>query len=168
MRAEAREAGALLGALRLAAERKAQATVEMAIVVPVLVALAIIAYNLMLYSSAVARFDRVAPDIVIAHISSPATGEGHSRDSARATAELELARAMGDLPVEVDISPEETEGAGDSIFRLVGSPGAYRCSMLFRPWPSRFSIAGISLSVPFGLHHERRVVVDSWRPGVVM
>ena len=48
-------------------EERAQATVEMAVVTPVLLVLALIVYNVMIFASAVARFDRVVPDIVLAH-----------------------------------------------------------------------------------------------------
>lgn len=47
-------------------EERAQATVEMAVVTPVLLVLALIVYNVMIFASAVARFDRVVPDIVLA------------------------------------------------------------------------------------------------------
>ena len=40
-------------------EERAQATVEMAVVTPVLLVLALIVYNVMIFASAVARFDRV-------------------------------------------------------------------------------------------------------------
>ena len=40
-------------------EERAQATVEMAVVTPVLLVLALIVYNVMTFASAVARFDRV-------------------------------------------------------------------------------------------------------------
>lgn len=53
-------------------ETRAQATVEMAVVAPVLIVLALIVYNIMMFLSATARFDRVAPDIVLAHAASPA------------------------------------------------------------------------------------------------
>ena len=62
-------------------EERAQATVEMAIVAPVLIVLALVAYNAMMFASAVARFDRVAPDVVLAHAVSP-VGDGGA-DAAR-------------------------------------------------------------------------------------
>lgn len=52
-------------------EERAQATVEIAVVTPVLLVLALIVYNVMIYASAVARFDRVVPDIVLAHAVAP-------------------------------------------------------------------------------------------------
>lgn len=42
-------------------EERAQATVEMAVVTPVLLVLALIVYNVMVFASAVARFDRPVP-----------------------------------------------------------------------------------------------------------
>ena len=60
-------------------EERAQATVEMAMIVPVLLVLALIVYNVMIFAGAVARFDRVVPDIVLAHAVAP---DGEGDDSA--------------------------------------------------------------------------------------
>ena len=49
-------------------EEHAQATVEMAVVTPVLLVLALIVYNVMIFASAVARFDRAVPDLSLIHI----------------------------------------------------------------------------------------------------
>ena len=68
---------------RLLNEERAQATVEMVVAAPVMIVLALIAYNLADFSAAVARFDRVAPDIVMAHAVSP-EGEGGAGASAGA------------------------------------------------------------------------------------
>ena len=61
-------------------EERAQATVEMAVVTPVLLVLALIVYNVMIFASAVARFDRVVPDIVLAHA---VASEGEGDESCR-------------------------------------------------------------------------------------
>lgn len=66
-------------------EERAQATVEMAVVTPVLLVLALIVYNVMIFASAVARFDRVVPDIVLAHA---VASEGGGR--------RKLCRCLGD------------------------------------------------------------------------
>ena len=57
-------------------EERAQATVEMAVVTPVLLVLALIVYNVMIFAGAVARFDRVVPDIVLAHARHAGTASG--------------------------------------------------------------------------------------------
>lgn len=152
-------------------EERAQATVEMAIVVPVLLVLALITYNLMQFLAATARFDRVAPDIVLAHGVSPALADGQAGTAASACEEIDrqLTLAMEGYNVEVDVSSEQgtSEEGGDPMLGLVGSLRTYRCSFTYEPWPRSFSIAGVSLGAPALLRHEREVTVDPWRSGVV-
>lgn len=147
-------------------ETSAQAMVEMAVVLPTLLVLALIVYNLMLYAAAVVRFDRVAADVVMAQGVSPAGGE-EAADAVEAV-EGELARAMGDYPVEVSVSCDEEGTESAAMLSLVGALHTYRCTMRFSPWPSGLSIAGVRLGAPAVLEHERAVTVDPWRPGVVM
>ena len=72
-------------------EKRAQATVEMAVVAPVMIILALIVYNLMQFACAVARFDRVAPDVVLAQGVSP---QGDATLGKTATVESALQEAM--------------------------------------------------------------------------
>lgn len=157
--------GGLLG------EQRAQATVEMAIVVPVLLVLALITFNLMLFLAATARFDRIAPDVVLAHGVSPAGVEGQS-SGAQGCEEIErqLSAAMEGYGVEVEVTCEEGSfGEGEeSMLSLVGALRTYRCSFTYKPWPQGFSIAGVDLGAPFELKHERPVTVDPWKPGVIV
>lgn len=144
---------------------RAQAMVEMVVVVPVLVVLALIVYNLGVFAAAVARFDRLAPDIVMARAVSAGEGEGARADIVRGA--LEEAMAGYGLEIEVVEEVEEGEGAVDALVSLVAPLRTYRCTMRYAPWPSSFSIAGVSARVPAFLSHERAVTVDVWRSGVV-
>lgn len=148
-------------------EARAQATVEMAVVAPVLIVLALIVYNIMLFVCATARFDRVAPDIVIAQAVSPGGGSGADDISERIAEQIE--GAMGGYDIEVEVT---CDGGGssedDSLLTLVGGLRTYRCVMRMRTWPGSISIAGVAMGAPIELNHERAVVVDPWRPGVVM
>lgn len=148
-------------------EARAQATVEMAVVTPVLIVLALIVYNLMVFLSATARFDRVAPDVVLAHAVSPASDGGGAASEAE-TVRLQLERAMEGYEVEIEVVEEADASEGDTLLSLVGAQRTYRCTMVYRPWPQGLSIAGVSMGAPFALRHERPVTVDPWRPGVVM
>lgn len=155
--------------LRRMGEERAQAVVEMAVVTPVLIVLALIVYNVMLFSSAVARFDRVAPDIVVAHAVSPAGSVGADGGSSAGEVASQLEHAMEGYDVEVEVSVEGAgEAAGESLLSLVGSLHTYRCTMRMHPCPSRLSIAGVNLGAPAVLAHERTVTVDPWRPGVIV
>ena len=142
----------------------AQATVEMAVTAPVLIVLALIVFNTMSFASAVARFDRVAPDIVLAHGVSP---EGDGGMAAVDAVESHLGDAMEGYDLEIEVTCEDAAADG-SMLSLVGGLRTYRCTMRYAPWPSGLSIAGVDLGAPALLSHERSVTVDPWRPGAVM
>lgn len=144
--------------------RDAQATVEMAAVCPVLIVLALVSYNVMRFTSLVARFDRVAPDIVLAHGAAPA-GEGRSDASEEIASRLSEAMGEG---VAVEVERVADGAAGDSVPALIGSADTYRCRMAYRPWPGDFSLAGVRFGAPLELVHERETTVDPWRPGAVV
>ncbi len=151
-------------------ERRAQAVVEMAIVTPVLIVLALISCNLMIFAAAVARFDRVVPDIVLAHAVSPAgmaSASGEQDVTEVVAAQIEQAMAGYD----VEITVERSIGVGEDdggMLALVGALHTYRCTMSYTPWPGGLSIAGVDMGSPLALKHVRETVLDPWRPGVVM
>lgn len=150
-------------------EERAQATVEMAMIMPVLLVLALIVYNVMIFAGAVARFDRVVPDIVLAHAVAPG-GEGDdSVVDASATVQAQIRDAMEGYELEIEVSSEQGAAATDGgLLSLSGTFRTYTCTMRYEPWPGSLSIAGFSLGAPAVLTHERAVTVDPWRPGVVM
>ena len=150
-------------------EERAQATVEMAVVTPVLLVLALIVYNVMVFASAVARFDRVVPDIVLAHAVVP-EGEGdESFIDASATVQTQILNAMEGYDLQIEVSSEQGAATSDGgLLSLSGTFRTYTCTMHYEPWPSSLSIAGLSLGAPAQLSHERVVTIDPWRPGVVM
>lgn len=150
-------------------EERAQATVEMAVVAPVLLVLALIVYNVMIYASAVARFDRVVPDIVLAHAVAP-SGEGDDDSiDASVTVQAQIQHAMEGYDLQIEVSSEQGTTTSDGgLLSLSGTFRTYTCTMRYEPWPSSLSIAGVSLGAPAKLSHERAVTVDPWRPGVVM
>ena len=158
-----------MGILTGLREECAQATVEMAVVTPVLLVLALIAYNVMIFAGAVARFDRVVPDIVLAHAAAPG-GEGdESSIDASATVQAQIQDAMEGYDLQVEVSSEQGTASSDGgLLSLSGTFRTYTCTMHYEPWPSPLSIAGVSLGAPAVLTHERAVTVDPWRPGVVM
>lgn len=150
-------------------EERAQATVEMAVVTPVLLVLALVVYNVMIFASAVARFDRVVPDIVLAHaVASEGEGDESPAD-ASATVQTQILNAMEGYDLQIEVSSEQGAKASDGgLLSLSGTFRTYTCTMHYEPWPTSLSIAGVPLGAPTTLSHERAVTVDPWRPGVVM
>lgn len=155
-------------------EQRAQATVEMAVVAPVMLVVALIVYNVMTFVCITARFDRVAPDIVLAHGISPSGDATGSLSAAGAAAMVEerLVRAMGNEGVVVEVSVEgqaEEDGAdGGPLLNMVGGLRTYRCTLRYVPWPLDISIAGVDMGAPLELTHAKVVTVDPWRSGVVV
>ena len=127
-------------------EERAQATVEMAMITPVLLVLALIVYNVMIFAGAVARFDRVVPDIVLAHAVSPG-GEGDdSVVDASATVQAQIQDAMEGYELQIEVSSEQGTAATDGgLLSLSGTFRTYTCTMRYEPWPGSLSIAGFSL-----------------------
>lgn len=147
-----------------------QMTVEMAVLMPVTIVVALIAYNLVRFVGACSLFDRAAADCVIAHGVSPSGDGGDGPDVESVRAALEGALPEGSCEVSV-----KAEGAGSTVapsgavsFPLSPSLTTFTCTLRYRPLPSSFVLAGVGFSPPLALVHERSVVVDCHRPGVVV
>ena len=102
--------------------------VELAVVLPLVITVAIVVFNLMAFLEASARFDRVAPGAVLAMGVSPAGSEGGTADAVRSVqAAIEHAMA-GVWAVEVSV---ETQGAWE------GSPNT-NVGFSFAPHLTRY------------------------------
>lgn len=138
--------------------QRGQMVVELAMMVPVVIVVAIIIANLAYYASLCARFDRIAPDIALAHGVSP-TGE---QDARGAVGEIEsaLAEAMGDGSLDISVRTEPLDLATDGVLSI--SPFRVRivCSMGYRPHPTLLSLAGVTARLPVVATHEASVVAD--------
>ena len=80
-----------------------------------------------------------------------------------------LSLAMGGSPCVVRVSAERLDdGAGGASFEISPFLTRYTCSMTFAPWPRELRLPGVSLEAPAVLSHSRELVVDRFRPGVVI
>lgn len=147
---------------------RGQATVELAALMPVVIVVALTTYNLARYVALCATFDRVSYDAVIAQ------GVAPSGTQTSIVAAGEVGRCIEsalDTPTtcSVEVSAERVGMSGETR-GLFLSPllTRFRCTLVFRPWPSTFTIAGVAYDTPLALRHERALVVDRYRPGVVI
>lgn len=135
-----------------------QMVVELAVLLPVVIVVALISYNVLRFSAACARFDRVALDCVVSQgVSAPGAQASYA---AAPLVEAAIREAMGgddDLVVAVS----EQAGNLPHLTR-------FTCELSMRPWPSRLTVAGVRLGAPHLLRHERSLTVDRYRPGVVL
>lgn len=144
--------------MRACSGREGQMAVELAILVPVAIVVALISLNLMRFVDACAAFDRMSLDAVVAQGVSPAGDQ--SGALAAEQVRTCIADALGREDVcEVEVSAESCGGA--SLLTR------YICTLVFKPWPRVLRLPVVSLEAPFGLRHQRELVVDRYRPGVV-
>ncbi len=160
------------GRARRAPGEKGQMTVELAVLVPPAIVTALIVFNLMGFIDACAAFDRLSLAAVTAHGVAPAgvqTGPAAAEEVRSAIADA-LGRE-GSCEVRVSAQAAGQDSAdGASCGSLVISPllTRYTCTLLYRPWPRFLRMPGITLEAPLALRHERSLVVDRYRPGVVI
>ena len=130
-------------------------TVELAVAFPVLLIVAVIAVNALLFFSECAAFDRIAREAVRVHAASPAYGQG--LEQSRALVADEVERAFEKPYLAVRVAVEGTDG------------GHARFTATLEFFPTLFGL-GLKSSV-FGvalphLEHAVALAVDPYKPGV--
>ena len=134
-----------------------QMTVELAVTMPVLIIVAVIAVNALTFLGDCAAFDRIAHGAVRVHASSLAYGQDASQSAA--LVEQEIRAAMGRDNLEVSVSRAGTGADFDEYrARLSYSPTLFGMGL-------RSEVFGVSLPE---LVHETSYVVDVYKPGVIL
>ena len=147
--------------------RRGQMTVELAALVPVVVVVALVTVNLMEFLVLCSRFDRASLDAVVSQGVAPGGAQTHV--AATEAVRSALADAMDSGRCEVDVRSEDVgEGSRGTSFAISPLLTRYVCTMSFAPWPRELRMPGISLRSPVLLRHRRELVVDRYRPGVVV
>ena len=134
-----------------------QATVELAVVFPVLVVVAVVAVNALLFFSECAGFDRLVRDAVRVHATSPAYGQGLEQSRALVAGTVEQALDRPYVAARVVV-----EGADGGCVRFTAtlefSPTLFGMGM-------RSSVLGVELP---RLEHSVSMVVSPYKPGVLL
>lgn len=152
---------------RLPHEDMGQMSVELAILIPVVVVVALIGWNLMRYVQYCARFDQLAADAVISQGVSPG-GVATQVDAARAVRQT-IQDAMGSgVEIQVEASAVGRDGKEATHFTLAPHLVRFSCTMRMAPWPSRIQIAQVGYQAPAVLAHSVELVVDTHKSGVVV
>lgn len=146
-----------MGILGKARGEAGQATVELAVVLPIAIALAVIMVNALSFFEACAAFDRLARQTICAYAPAPGAGQGPAEVAALVESELEEALGASNLSIEVTVR---------------GQAGSYQCySGRLSFAPTLFGLGlkdevfGVSLP---RLVHEVDLTVDAYRPGVLL
>lgn len=138
-------------------DERGQMTVELAVVLPVAIVIAVIAVNAMTFFSECAEFDRVGRNAVRVCATSPAYGQ----DVAQSVALVEsaISEAMGASGSDVEVSAQQ-DGLGHMSFEM---------TLLYRPTLFSLGLKDEVLGVPLPvLRHEVSLVADAYKPGMLL
>lgn len=145
------------GAMKLRGRQgeRGQATVELAVVLPVALVVAVIAVNALAFFGTCASFDRVARQTVCALATAPASGDDTA--SLALAVEQALTRQVGEQG-EVQVRAEGlASGLTRFTARIEYAPTLFGLGM-------RSEIFGVALPP---LAHEVDLVVDAYKPGIM-
>ena len=153
--------------LRRLSRDDGQMAVELAVILPAVIVVAVTIANIMTFLGYCAAFDRASLDAVIAHGVSPAgiQSDLSSVDAVESSIEEALG---GSAAVSVEVSAAPVSSSSSFLVSLCPHLVRFTCTMRFVPWPRHLSIAGVVMDAPFEIVHTRSLVVDRYRPGVVM
>lgn len=142
---------------KTALDESGQMTVEMAVAMPALVVVAVIAVNACTFFYQCAVFDRVAHEAVRVYATSPAYGEGPGQ--ACASVEQAVRSQLDDQNLDVSVTYAKVGADFDE----------YRVTLGFQPtlfgMGLRSEVFGVSMPQ---LEHATSYVVDSYKPGVIV
>ena len=146
-----------MGVVQADARERGQMTVELAVVFPALLAVAVIAVNALLFFSECAAFDRVAREAVRVHAASPAYGQGLEQSCAQGAQTVEQAFDRPCLGTRVAV-----EGTADGHARFTAtiefSPTLFGLGL-------KSSVFGVALP---RLEHAVSLTVDPYKPGMLL
>lgn len=133
-----------------------QSTVELAVMFPVILIIAVIAVNALTFFSECSSFDRSFKQIV--SCIGPNPGYGKDTGNTKAIIENELNQRFDNEFLDFDVSVENVNG-GFQKFRGV-----------IKMFPTLFGMGLRSeiLGVPLpSLNHEQVIVIETYKPGVI-
>lgn len=137
-------------------EWSGQGTVELAVMLPVLLVVALIVVNACTFFSECAVFDRVARQAVRVYATSPGYGQGADQGRLKVLAALEKTFDASNEGVEVSV-----ESAGGQCVR-------YTATLTFAPTLFGLGLKSEVFGVPLSLlRHSASLVVDPFNPGVI-
>ena len=134
-----------------------QMTVELAVAMPVFIALMLVVGNVLAFVDTCARFDRLASDYVRIYCASPGYGVTLEDGAAQMCAALQQSFPHDNVGISVDV---------DS--RIFGHQ-CVQATLSFSPQlagrPLAGSVFGVSLP---SISHSCSLVIDPYRPGAVL
>ncbi len=141
---------------RVLADERGQMTVELLVVLPVVLIVAVVAVNALTFFGDCAAFDRVARNAVRLCAASPAYGQDAGRSAEEVRAVIEEALGRGNLSVGVGVSGGAL-GHATYTATLTYAPTLFGLGL-------RDEVLGVRLP---RLEHQVSMTVDPYKPGML-
>ncbi len=134
-----------------------QMTVELAVSIPAIIAVAVLVFNAMLFLENCAAFDRIAKDAVRVYAAAPAHGQSPADSAALIQGALEESFSADYCNVSVQ-SASVSWGFTQ-----------YTATLRFTPTLFGRAFSGVVFSTVLGpIEHRTQLTVDPYKPGVVL
>ena len=139
-----------------------QMAVELAVVMPVLLVVAVIVFDALSFAGECARFDHIAAQAVLAQGAS-ADRESYAVEARAGKIKEQIKNDMGAVASNVEVTAQS-----DSDVALWNTC-TFTCVFEMAPWPFQsadFHIAGVR--IPTKLTHEYALTVEPYTPGKLL
>lgn len=138
-------------------EEKGQMTVEFVIAFPVMLAIAVITVNAVLFFSECAAFDRLSRQAVCTYAASPGYGQSSAQVAAEVQASLEQQFDRDYLDVSVQV-----QGKSPGYVRYIATL-SFTPTLVGRSFSG--SVFGVSITP---LTHSASLTLDPYKPGAIV
>ena len=146
--------------------RRGQATVELAVSLPVAIVVFVIVVNVMTFLSEASAFDHALPQAVVEVIQSVSIDEAGHDLSAHIKSSVEQRMNLSPrFSIQVARSPAAARPAGG--LHLLGDPVEYAGTLTYRPWPGPgpVRVGAVDGGSLFDMKRVRSLSVSAYRPG---
>lgn len=143
-----------------------QMTVELACVLPVMIVLALILLNVMVFLNCSAEFERTALQAIVIH-GEEAKSSSDLAQKARIIEEL-LSKVFENnerVSFAVTIMPEKNSAGTFKLLSLIPQLYRYECEMTYTPYPLKGLFGIVDYEAPLVLTQKVSLVVDTYRKG---
>lgn len=150
---------------------KGQMTVELAVVLPVVIVCALIGYNVIRFAQVCAIFDRASRNAIVNFGVAPSGNQDTSTACQQIQRAVEHSLNSNSCQIDVEahtlLDDSQVQSTG---LNFICSPllTKYTITLHFYPWPSFAAIAGVKSGIPAHVTHKAHLVVDRFRPGVIV
>lgn len=145
-----------------------QMCIELVVLMPIILVVILISYNVGMYCNLCSRFDRCAQEAILVQGVAPA-GE-QSAQHASEEIQNQLRAAMDTELCDIEVQNDALHADPSRPLSYAISPllTRYTCTMKYKPWPSSFVCAGVAFSPQAYVEHKKSLVVDRFRAGALV